>query len=353
MSPECAEDQSGSWTSRSVVIKGAGELEIIASDVPAPRATEVLVKMHTVAICGSDVSYFVRGASGSSVLNGPMVLGHEGSGIVHAVGSSVSSIDVGDRVAINPSWPCRECEQCASGLWNLCPNMQYGGSAARSPHTDGLMSEMVTVDQWQCIRLPGRLDISDAALVEPAAVALHAIERAPVEPGDEVLVVGAGAIGLLTMAAAEAAGARSIDVIEPDLMRRSRAASRGARSCFGNHEAATSRYSVIIESSGTPAGLSAALHLAAPGGSIVQVGGLPAGGITAPLGQIMAKELRVSGSFRFRDEMHRVCAMVDEGIMDLSGIIDKRIAFTHAHEALQLASSGTSVKVALTFEEVE
>ena len=161
---------------------------------------DVLVKVERGGICGSDIHYYQHGRAGMSILKHPMVVGHEFVGTLSQVPAG-SALRVGQKVAINPSQPCNHCEYCLAGKQNLCATMRFMGSAQFNPHVDGGFSEYVVATEQQCI--PYRDDVFPQimAFAEPLAVAIHAVNVAGTLVGKRVLVIGAGPIGCLILAA--------------------------------------------------------------------------------------------------------------------------------------------------------
>lgn len=313
--------------------------------------SEVRVKMQAATICGSDISYFMNGRSGSFELQTPFVLGHEGSGVIVEIGSAVESIGVGDQIAINPSNPCRNCYFCARGRSNLCENMRYFGSASTNPPVDGLFSKYVILRVEQCIPLPFNLAQGHGPLVEPASVAMHAVNRSGLQAGENVLIIGAGAVGLLTLRIAQAIGSRSVSVVEPSELRREGALKEGAVFAVSPQEISTlPAPDVVFECSGTSSGLSGAIESVRKGGVVVQVGGMLE---TTPISSqlVMSRELSLLGSFRFAEEPAQVIGLIEANRLSLDGLIESEWSFGEIEGALRAASSGKYLKVSLKFEE--
>lgn len=313
--------------------------------------SDVRVKMQAATICGSDISYFINGRSGSFELQTPFVLGHEGSGVIVEIGSAVESIGVGDQIAINPSNPCRHCYFCVRGRSNLCESMRYFGSASTNPPVDGLFSRYIILRVEQCIPLPSNMEPGHGPLVEPASVAMHAVNRSGLRAGDNVMIIGAGAVGLLTLRIAQAIGSRSISVVEPSELRREGALKEGAAFAVSPQEISSlPSPDVVFECSGTSFGLSGAIDRVRRGGVIVQVGGmLEASPISSQL--IMSRELSLLGSFRFAEEPTQVISLIEENRLRLDGLIESEWSFGEIEGALLAAASGKYLKVALKFEE--
>jgi len=197
------------------VLHGANDLRREQRPDPEPADHEVLVRVERVGICGSDIHYYRHGRVGAFVPSRPFVLGHEVAGEVVAVGRSAGGIAVGDRVAVDPSQACLRCAWCRGGRSNLCPQMRYFGSAATDPPTDGALCDLKTVPAANCYRLGDRLSYAEGALLEPLAVACHAVLRAGSIAGKPVAVSGAGTIGQLVATVARALGAARVVVSDP------------------------------------------------------------------------------------------------------------------------------------------
>ena len=155
----------------------------------------MVLRVSRAGVCGTDIHYYRDGRNGSFVVRMPFVLGHEFAGEVVERGDGVTSLAIGDRVAVDPTIPCHVCPQCRRGRSNLCTGMRVFGSASSMPHLDGGFQEYVAVPASCCHRLPDSVDYATGALLEPLAVAAHAVERSGGVAGKRVLITGVGAIG--------------------------------------------------------------------------------------------------------------------------------------------------------------
>jgi len=210
-------------TMRASVLIGRGEIRLEERPVPEPRPGEVLVKVASVGVCGSDVHYYREGRIGGFVVDRPLVLGHEVSGDIVAVGAHVPDSRLGERVAIEPQRPCRVCAQCSAGRYNLCPRMEFYAT----PPVDGAFCDYVTIQSEFAHRVPDALSYDVAALLEPLSVGIWASRKAQVVPGSRILIAGAGPIGVI---ATQAARAPPADLTEIDIMR----LANGLSSTFRN-----------------------------------------------------------------------------------------------------------------------
>ena len=190
---------------KALVVTDKHKMEL--QDIPKPeiKPGKVLIKVAYCGICGSDLPRYFEGG----VHAFPQVLGHEFSGTVEAIGEGVSTISVGEKVAVAPLVPCGTCENCQKGEPAMCTQYSFIGSREQ-----GAMAEYVVVPEKNCVKVPDTLSLKEAALLEPLTVAIHGIERVRVPAGAEVLVLGAGTIGLLTVLALRAIGVGKITVVD-------------------------------------------------------------------------------------------------------------------------------------------
>ena len=342
---------------RAIVIHAPHDLRIEPMPATPPGPGEVVVRMGAGGICGSDLHYFHNGGFGVVRLKQPMVLGHEVAGTVAAIGSGVTGVAVGDKVAVNPSGPCGECEYCRKGLRNQCLDMRFYGSAMRFPHVQGAFREEMTVPEAQAVKVGEDVDLALAALCEPFAVALHAVDQAGELRGKTVLVSGCGPIGCLVIAGAKLAGAAEIVAtdIAPEAL--AIAARLGATRCVdvsGGTEALADlaegkgRVDAAIECSGNGRALSTAIELLRPRGALVLVG--LGGDLPLPMNTIVAKELHIAGSFRFDAEFARAAELISEGKVDLRPLLTGSFPIEDATAAFELASDRSrAMKVQFRF----
>jgi L-idonate 5-dehydrogenase len=331
---------------RALYIETAREMALKDVDSPRPQAGQVLIDVDYVGICGSDLHYFYDGANGEFVLREPLIPGHELSGRVAEDPSG--DWKPGQPVTVHPARFGPEQPKYPEDphLWS---GGSYLGSASTWPHTQGAAADQLLVDATMVVPLPGSMSVRRAVLAEPLAVAMHGAARAGDLTGRRVLVSGAGPIGLLALVAARTAGAASLhvsDVLNGPL---ARAEALGADEVINvaRTQLPLNGYDVVLECSGAPAGISAALTAVRPGGTVVQIGMVPNEAKSINLAPYIAKELRLFGSFRFKDE---ITAAVEILAADSSieGIITHEFGLNEAEEAFAAASDAqTSGKVVL------
>jgi len=195
---------------------------------PLRNEHEVRVHIGKTGICGSDVHYWQRGRIGDFILKSPIVLGHESAGVVVEIGSAVKNLKVGDRVAIEPGTPCRYCDFCRNGQYNLCADTIF----AATPPWDGTLSKYYNVAADYCYPIPDHMSLEEGALVEPMAVAVQVTKVAEVKAGQKVVVFGSGPIGVLCQAVSKAYGAKKVIGIDISQSRLDFAKTYGADGVF-------------------------------------------------------------------------------------------------------------------------
>ncbi|KAE8151953.1 chaperonin 10-like protein [Aspergillus avenaceus] len=335
-------------TCEALVLHGAKDLRLGSKPVSQPTDTEVQVAIRATGLCGSDLHYYNHGRNGDFVVREPMCLGHESSGIVTATGPNVTSLKVGDRVALEVGLPCRKCVLCHQGRYNICPEMKFRSSAKIFPHLDGTLMELTNHPAEMCHKLPESVSYAGGALVEPLAVCLHAVRRSHPPSKEDVqlaeslgdqsaaLIFGAGAIGLLLagalatsqhfsnivvadidparLAIAESLGlglkTTLIPKADPANPPPARDAPHAEQTAYAlqnaQRVAAALKDSVgvgagfarIYDCTGVPACVQAGIYAAAPGSVLVQIGmGNPIQ--TLPVGAAALREVDIIGVFRY------------------------------------------------------
>jgi L-idonate 5-dehydrogenase len=343
----------------AAVLHEAKKLVVDEIDTPQPSAGQVQVRIRAGGICGSDLSYYFKGKSGDFAVREPFVLGHEVAGEVAALGDGVSGLTIGQRVAVNPGLNCGACRFCVKGMTNHCLNMRFMGSASTFPHMQGMFRQYLTATARQCVPVPNTLDFAQASMAEPLAVALHALKQAGTLIGARLLLVGCGPIGCIVLAAARRAGAHRIVAVDLAQKALAVAESLGADEiALADDQARVEAWSrergtfdVVIEASGSPAGLDTALRAARAGATVIQLGNLPAGQSPVAANLVMAKELRYQGSFRFTDEYPIAAEEIASGRIDLRPLMTHAFPLADANRAFEVAHDrGQSMKVHLNFD---
>jgi L-idonate 5-dehydrogenase len=335
-------------TMKAVVLHGAKDLRLEDFRMPDLLPGMALLRIKRVGICGSDLHYFEHGYCGSFVPSQPFILGHELTAEVVSVTTDLTlALKPGTRVTVNPARSCGFCDYCKSGRINLCRNTIMLGSGSTTPPTNGAMAEYVIVRADQCHLLPDEMDDGFGAMIEPLAVALHAVKRSGNVSGKKVLITGGGTIGLLTALSAKAFGAVPVTVSDIVSERRNSALDAGVDVVLDpsqknlQHEVKEitgDGFDVIFEASGAAPALRQAFDLVKPGGIIVQIGTLITEDIPLPANQVMVKEIQFMGSFRYGNVFDEAIRLVSSGRIDLRPFITGVLPLNNFNKAMELAA---------------
>lgn len=277
-------------------------LEIATLPVPAPGPLDVLVQVAACGICGSDVHGY-DGASGRRIP--PLVMGHEASGIVAALGSKVTGFNVGDRVTFDSTVSCGVCAFCREGEINLCDNRQVVGVSCGDYSRAGAFAEYVAIPARIVYKLPEGLSFAEAAMLEAVSVALHAVAVSNLEGGETALVIGAGMIGLLILQAARVAGCLRIFVADIDATRLKLAAELGADETIQVSGAELMQevlrltegrgVDVVLEAVGRNETIATATDCVRKGGTVTLIGNITPQ-VNLPLQKVVSRQIRLQGS---------------------------------------------------------
>jgi L-iditol 2-dehydrogenase len=335
---------------RALVFAGAGEMPLRDHPDPKPSAGEVIVAVRAAGICGSDVHGFL-GVTGRR--RPGVVMGHEAAGDVVEVGPDVTAVRVGDRVALRSILACGRCERCLRGQQNVCMDRRGLGMSF-----DGSYAERVAVPEALVFPMPDTLSYEDGALVEPLAVAMHAVNITPFALMDFVVVLGAGAIGLLTLLAARLRGAGSIVVTDRSAHRLAVARSLGAdltidvsaqdpvelvMSATGGRGA-----DAVLEAVGAGATAAQSIRLARAGGHVTWIGN-SAPNAELPMQELVTRELTLRGSYGFIDEFAAAADALAAGTIDARRLIERLAPLDEGSQLFRELGAGEldAVKVVL------
>lgn len=332
-----------------------GARSITAAELPDPKPSEgeILIEVARAGICGSDIEYFNQFKCGVFVPEKPLVLGHEFAGTVIEHGSGVSSPAVGSRVALEPSVPCGTCTYCREGRYNLCDNMRFFGTAATKPHIDGGFRRRAAVPASNVIELPKKVTAGGGALLEPLAVAVHAVRRARPVDDANVLVTGGGTIGQLVAMVLRAYGAGRVTVSDPVLPRRQFAVEHGVNGVVDPttdsltdlaREQPRGGYDIVLEASGREDAIGDGIAAARKGGRFVQIGTIPEP-IRIPANLIMVKELDFRGTFRYNHDFPAALRLLETDRIPAMDVVTAIFPFSDTPAAFAAAASGAELKV--------
>ncbi|XP_031634641.1 sorbitol dehydrogenase-like [Contarinia nasturtii] len=329
----------------TAVLYGIEDLRLEQRPLPEIADDQVLLRMDSVGICGSDVHYLVDGRIGDFIVKNPMIIGHESSGVVHKIGKSVTNLKVGDRVAIEPGVPCRYCSDCKEGRYNLCAHVIF---CATPPH-DGNLTRYYAHAADFCYKLPGHVSMEEGALMEPLSVGIHACRRGNVGFGKNVLILGAGPIGLSALIAAKSMSAENIIITDIIADRLKLAKELGAAHTLlvkndeheddlvkKVHEKLGCAPDISIDCNGRQASTRLGIKATKSGGCVVIVGNGPPE-VTVPLIAGSTREVDIIGVFRYCNEYQYALEMVSNGKIDVKKLITHHFDISETKEAFDTA----------------
>ncbi len=327
------------------VMLGIGKMGFEERPVPQIKPDEVLVRLEYVGICGSDIHYYETGRIGDYIVEPPFVLGHEPGGTVVEVGSAVSNLKPGDRVALEPGKTCGRCEFCREGKYNLCPDVVFFAT----PPVDGVFAEYVAHPADLCFKLPNNVSTLEGALIEPLAVGFHAANQGGAHAGQTAVVFGAGCIGLVSMMALLAEGVSRVYVVDVMQKRLDKALELGATGVINSAECDLASEidrltegrgtDIVIETAGMEITTRQAIEIARKGSTIVLVGYSKSGEMTLPMSLFIDKELTFKSVFRYRHIYPMAIDAVAAGRVNLKGIVSNIFELDDIQRAMDLSVS--------------
>ena len=324
---------------RAIVVSGAGQFGVESVADPTPGPDDVIVAVDSCGVCGTDL-HIMAGDYPAATL--PVIPGHEMAGTIVSTGAQVPKAMEGRFVAVDPVVACGYCSDCRAGHPNLCRNWQGYGVTLPGGFADYVRVRAVDVEA-----LPPSIPHHWATLVEPLSCVLHAMDRmGPVQPGDSVLVIGAGPTGLMISQLLTAAGA-SVDVVERVEDRKLRALNFGARR-VGADVADLDQpdgWHVVIEATGSVGGFEAGMRAVRRAGRfhVFGVSGPDSLATVSPY-DIFARELTISGSQSLQHTLHRAVGVLAAGLLDGDAFVTNRVDIADAARAFDLVRRGEGLK---------
>ncbi len=342
---------------KAAVLYGPKDIRVEEVPMPTIGDDDVLVKVEAVGICGSDLHYYRDFQMGTDVITGPHILGHECSGRIVAIGRNVQERKIGDRVAIEPGVPCRRCEFCKEGRYNLCRSMVFRSH----PMSEGAFVEYLVSPEDFAYPIPDNLTFEEGALIEPLAVGMHATKRGDVCAGDIAVILGSGPIGLSILQAAKARGAGKIFISDVNEFRLSRAKELGADVVIDVRsenvvqvvsELTSGRGAdVVFETAGVTETFDASTKVAKRGGVIVFLAMWKNPMVPLNLYDMIDKELDFRGTFRYANVYPDAIQLQASGKTQMTELITHRYSIDQIAEAMEEALDPTNnlIKVIVNF----
>ncbi|EDS38767.1 sorbitol dehydrogenase [Culex quinquefasciatus] len=339
----------------AAVVHGPNDLRLEERPIPEPAFNEVVLEIDCCGICGTDIHFLKEGGFGTQMLVKPIVLGHESSGIVRKVGSSVTHLKVGDRVAIEPAAGCRTCDLCKVGKYNVC----LDGRHCTTQKTDGNCSNYFAQYADCCYKLPDHMTMEEGALLEPLAVAVYATRRADIRLGSRVIIFGAGPIGIMCLIAAKAMGATRTVILDLDRVkhRLDLAKKLGVTGAIAIKKDETEDDLIrkidevlggpadrVLECTGSQPGIRTAIKATRNAGRICLVG-LGNDDVQLPMVDAISREIEITTAMRFNHDFPAALEIVASGYVDVKPLVSHHFDLKHVKEAFRVASQGEGNKV--------
>ena len=328
------------------MLTGIRQMEM--KEVPTPAIVnerDVLIRMKTLGVCGSDIHYYVNGKIGSQVVEYPFTVGHEGAGQVEAVGKSVTRVKPGDRIAIEPAMPCWECDQCRAGRPHTCRKLRFLGCPGQA---EGSLSEFIVMPESSCFPIPDSMSYDQAAISEPLAIGVYAVKQSIPMEGAKVGILGFGPIGMSVLLPAKAMGASEIyvsDKIDERLAL--------ARRCGADAVANASRedvpaifsekvpelLDVVFECCGEQEAVDDAVKLLKPGGKLMIIGIPEFDRWSFPVDMLRHKEICIQNVRRQNEAVQPSLDMMAGGVVNVDVMATHRFSFEDTKAAFDLVAS--------------
>jgi 2-desacetyl-2-hydroxyethyl bacteriochlorophyllide A dehydrogenase len=339
--------QNGPILNRMAWMMAPGKLELIESPLPELAVDEVLVKIKASAICGSDLHLF-NGKHPSVKL--PTAVGHECAGVVVELGAYARGFQLGDKVTIEPNINCGYCEACLHGDYGYCENINFTYRIGR-----GALADYIAVRQDKVFKLPESMPFAEGALIEPLAVATHAVRRAEIQMGEEVLVIGAGAIGIFVAALCKLHGAGSVVISDRSTERLETALRLGATGKLSSkdlddhlNQAKSKRFDKVFECVGVEQTLGQAMRAAKRNGLITVLGIFEQGEATIPATLFASHEIRMQGSQGYCWDFPVAIQMAEK--LDLAAMVTHKFPLSEVQKAFDFAIDRDSYKMKVVLE---
>jgi L-iditol 2-dehydrogenase len=328
------------------VLTGINQIEIIDAPIPEIKnENDVLIRMAVVGVCGSDIHYYKTGRIGSQVVQYPFTVGHEGAGIVEAVGKAVTSVKPGDRIAVEPSVACGHCDQCKAGRPHTCRNNLFLGCPGQ---IEGNLAEYIVMPESQCILLENHQSIDHGATSEPLSIGLYAVKQAQLKGNEAIGIIGFGPIGMSVFQMARSKGIDKIFVSEK-IPQREKVAARIGAFWAGNPmlndivETISAieplLLDVVFECCGQQEALDTAIELIMPGGKLVVVGIPEFDRWSFSADKVRRKEITIINIRRQNHCTEETLEMLADGKIDGSAMITHRFPFNKVADAFDLVAN--------------
>ena len=345
-------------TMRAWVLTEPRKMEIRALPMHDVKEGEVLVRIKSMGICGSDLHFYTDGKIGDYAMNGkPLILGHECAGEGVTAGEGCSRLSVGDRVIVEPGKPCMRCDECRAGRYNFCHNMYFMGT----PPWDGCMCEYVAWPEFLVYEMPEDMSYQEGALIEPFTVGLQGVTNSGIGYADSAVVVGCGTIGMMTIHALKTIGAGTIIAVDMEPFKLEMAKKMGATDTINPRDGdvaekireLTDGYGAryAFESVGTEKTFYDISGYVRDGATITLLGLLIDDGTPMPMSSAVMRGLTYKTVIRYVNQFEKAMTLIHYGRANILPVMTHQFPFEKAQEAFDKAVAGKkdSIKVVVDF----
>ncbi len=328
-----------------MVLTGLNQLKVVEKPVPViNKPDEVLIKIMSVGICGSDIHYYQEGKIGSQVVQYPFTVGHEGAGIIEKAGKSVTRVKPGDRVAVDPAMPCYNCDQCKAGRFHTCRNLKFLGCPGQA---EGCLSEYIVMPAASCFLISKNLSMDQSSLSDPLAIGVYATKLSIPMKGAKIGILGSGPIGISVLLPALSSGAEKVYMTDKIDARLSLASEMGAN-WTGNPDKTdivkdilrleTSQLDVVFECCGTQEAVDQAIQLLRPGGKLMVVGIPSFARWSFDVDNLRRKEIGIQHVRRQNESVEITLEMISDGRLKPDKMQTHTFMFDHVREAFEMVA---------------
>lgn len=314
--------------------------------INSPKNDELMIKIDSVGICGSDLSYFSKGKTGVGKLSFPHILGHECSGTIVEVGSNTKNFKIGDRVAIEPGVPCGKCNNCLNGHYNCCEDISFMSTAKKMKYSDGAFVNYTIRPASFVYHLPDSVSFEEGALLEPLSVAYHAIIQSNLKPGDKAAIIGCGPIAGCILLMLNAFGIKEVSMSDIVDSRLDKMKELGA-SCTVNtknmdinelNDCFNNKFNGIFDTSCNENAINSAINQLQKRGKLIQVG-VVSEKINIDLHSLFLKEASIVTSFRYANTYKKCISLIENGLIDPKKLISHKFNYTEIDKAFETAKN--------------
>ncbi len=343
---------------KSVLLTGIKKFEI--SDIPKPgikKDDEVIIRIKTVGVCGSDIHYYTKGRIGSQIVEYPFTIGHEAAGIVEKTGKNVTKVKEGQRIAIDPAVSCGVCDQCKAGRENTCRKLMFLGCPGQ---LDGCLSEYIVMNEKSCFPITNSMTYEQATLSEPLAIGVYAVEKAMLSDKVNVAILGVGPIGMSVFYVLRTVNVGKVYVTDK-LNERLDFSKKLNPNWTGNPDLLDITKEIknldplmmdtVFECSGNPEAINQGIELLKPGGNLVIVGIPEVNEVSFPIHELRRKEITIINVRRQVHCTQKAIKLLQSGKINMDAMATHRFSMDEVEKAFELVANYSDgvMKAIITF----